>query len=216
MPQIEHLFSVNAFTTGLISSLYSIVWSLIPYVLTSLGLYTLAARRGIRHPWLAWVPVGNEWILGCISDQYQYVSNGRTKSKRKLLLALNIVMLAVCVITIVIAAAMFVYAIEDLINADGIPSVNMLNSLFSMLGLALLLIVSCIGYAVVRYMALYDLYASCEPQNKTLFLVLSILVPFAAAILVFLCRDKEQGMPPRRPQPEPHVPVEPWENRTEE
>ena len=39
------------------------------YVLWSLGVYTIAKRRGIRKPWLSWIPVGNLWILGSISDQ---------------------------------------------------------------------------------------------------------------------------------------------------
>ena len=46
---------------------FGMVW----YVLQSLGLYTIAERRGIRNPWLAWVPVANMWVLGSISDQYQ-------------------------------------------------------------------------------------------------------------------------------------------------
>lgn len=33
--------------------------SLVFYIFESLGLYTIAKRRGIRHPWLSWVPLGN-------------------------------------------------------------------------------------------------------------------------------------------------------------
>ena len=46
---------------GLIPVLTSAVPSLLvgiaSYVLTSLALYTLASRRGIRKAWLSWVPV---------------------------------------------------------------------------------------------------------------------------------------------------------------
>ncbi len=31
------------------------------YILSSLGFYTLAKRRGIRHPWLSWIPVANRF-----------------------------------------------------------------------------------------------------------------------------------------------------------
>ena len=42
------------------------------YVFQSLGAYTIAKRRGIRKPWLAWVPVGNLWIFGYVVARYFY------------------------------------------------------------------------------------------------------------------------------------------------
>ena len=56
------------------------------YVLTALALYTIARRRGLRNPWLAWIPVANSWLLGSLSDQYRYVVKGEHKSKRIILL----------------------------------------------------------------------------------------------------------------------------------
>ena len=49
--------------------LFSLAVSAVFYVLQSLSLYTIANRRGIRNPWLAWIPVGSSWTIGCISDQ---------------------------------------------------------------------------------------------------------------------------------------------------
>ena len=57
----------------LVVYLLLLVASVTMYVLQSLGAYTVAKRRGIHHPWLAWLPIGNVWIWGSISDQYQYV-----------------------------------------------------------------------------------------------------------------------------------------------
>ena len=81
----------------LITSSISFLLSVATYVLTALGLYTIAQRRGINKPWLAWIPVVNVWTLGCISDQYRYVVKGEKKSKRKVLIGLNIAQ-AVCVL----------------------------------------------------------------------------------------------------------------------
>ena len=64
--------------------------SIAQYVLYSLGAYTIAKRRGLRHAWFAWVPVVNGYLLGCVSDQYRYVVKGEIKSKRKVLLVLNL------------------------------------------------------------------------------------------------------------------------------
>ena len=56
--------------------------------------------------------------------------------------------------------------------------------------------------AMFKCFALYDLYSSCLPKRKTLFTVLSVLgfvtgADLVPALLVFLCRNKEEGMPPR-------------------
>lgn len=40
----------------------------VTYVMQSLSLYTMAKNRGIDYAWLAWVPIGNSWILGALAD----------------------------------------------------------------------------------------------------------------------------------------------------
>ncbi len=75
----------------LLADLISFGMSVVGYVFTALALYTIAKRRGIKHPWLAWIPVANLWLLGCISDQYRYVTRGQVLTRRKSLLTLNIV-----------------------------------------------------------------------------------------------------------------------------
>ena len=75
--------------SSLISLVPSLVISLLSYVLTALAIYTIAKRRGLNKPWLAWIPVVDVWLLGSLSDQYQYVVRGRNRSKRKSLLVLG-------------------------------------------------------------------------------------------------------------------------------
>ena len=70
--------------------LLMLAFAVLSYVFQSLGMYTIAKRRGIHNPWLAWVPVGSSWLLGSISDQYHYVVKGEERSKRKVLLGLQI------------------------------------------------------------------------------------------------------------------------------
>ena len=60
------------------------------YVLQALSLYSLAKRREINKPWLAWIPLANAWILGSLSDLYQYVVKRKVQSRRKVMLGLSI------------------------------------------------------------------------------------------------------------------------------
>ena len=46
---------------GIVSAL-----GLLLYVLQAWSVYTIARRRGIRKPWLAWIPVAGVWTVGSI------------------------------------------------------------------------------------------------------------------------------------------------------
>ena len=170
------------------------------YVLSSLALYTIAKRRGLNHAWLSWIPVANVWILGSIADQYRYVARGEIKSKRKVLLTLNIisavltaVMVCLCVVAVVGAfSGAIMGRHEDVIMR------NLLGTLAGTLGLMVPILGVAIAAAIIRYMALYDLYSSCDPDNKTVFLVIGILFGITEPVFLFLCRNKDLGMPPRR------------------
>ena len=188
---------------GLLTGLMGIpafVIQIAAYVLSSLALYTIAERRGLNHAWLSWIPVANVWILGSIADQYRYVARGEIKSKRKVLLTLNIisavltaVMVCLCVVAVVGAFGGAVMGRhEDVIMR------NLLGNLAGMLGLMVPVLGVTIAAAIIRYMALYDLYSSCDPGNKTVFLVIGILFGITEPVFLFLCRNKDLGMPPRR------------------
>ena len=188
---------------GLLTGLMGIpafVIQIAVYVLSSLALYTIAKRRGLNHAWLSWIPVANVWILGSIADQYRYVARGEIKSKRKVLLTLNIisavltaVMVCLCVVAVVGAfSGAIMGRHEDVIMR------NLLGTLAGTLGLMVPILGVAIAAAIIRYMALYDLYSSCDPDNKTVFLVIGILFGITEPVFLFLCRNKDLGMPPRR------------------
>ena len=171
--------------------------SIVAYVFQSVSMYSIANRRGIKNPWLAWVPLGNLWMLGCISDQYRYVAKGQVKNKRKSLLILGIVMSVVAVATLVVAAIVSIGALDANYLSDS-EAAAMLVGMIIMLVLYLALLAVAVAVTVIQYMALYDLFVSCDPNNGVLFLVLSILISMAMPICMFICRKKDGGMPPRK------------------
>ena len=199
------------------------------YVLRALGFYTIAKRRGINHPWMSWVPVLDLWVLGCISDQYRYVVKGQNKSKRKWLLGLNIALAVVYIVFFVFFGIMMFEVISGSISGldESMLLEELMGSMIGMLAATLPMMGLAIAVAVVRYIAMYDLYTSCSPQNNVLFLVLSIFFTVAEPFFVFFLRKKDGGMPPRRtaPQPQAYIPPQyesdmpqydpaqdPWEN----
>ena len=212
-PFVEEFLETDLIYT-LLSNLGSTIFGIVVYVLTALALYTVAQRRGIKNPWLSWIPVVNCWIIGSLSDQYRYVVKGEVKNKRKSLLILNIITWLVSVAMIVVLVVMIVGVAQRAIG--GAAEEELLEAVFGplmgILGLCLPLIGISIATAVVRYMALYDIYTSCTPGNNVLFLVLSIIFSVTEPFFLFFTRNKDDGMPPRKQEPVYEAPQEPWNN----
>lgn len=212
MGEIGYLLGAELFA----NSLTSIV-GLAGYFMLALGLYTIAKRRGINNPWLAWIPFGQTWMLGCVSDQYQYVVRGQQKSKRKALLWLEILTSVMSVITIISLVNALItslvgvdwsyasiygeYVYEDVYyNMTDAQLMQMASSLTGTLVLAFVLMGLAIALAVVKYMALYDLFRSCDPGTATAFTVLSIFLgSVVTGIVALVDRNKDLGMQPPRP-----------------
>jgi len=233
----EYYYEMEETGLGMILGFYIIYFLIMlaisvgTYVLQSLGMYTIAKRRGINKPWLAWIPVGSAWIMGCISDQYRYVAKGQIKNKRKTLLTLEILVAVMAIVFGVMFGVLIMQMIaydDTMFAVDQTLEMNVIGSFAGVLGGGLVVSGLSIVLVVVQYMALYDLFTSCEPKNGALYLVLSIFVSITLPIFLFICRNKDEGMPPRKTQLE-HIPQppaeswqpaepakEPWENSSEE
>lgn len=179
------------------------IFVIVSYVLESLGVYTIAKRRGIKKPWLSWLPIGNLWIWGSIADQYQYVVKGQVKNRRKVLLVLSIISMVLSSVT---SGQMFGVLGDIIMNADMLDYmseaevVQMMMPMFGAMGLSFVMTVISIVLMVFQYIALYDMFCSCDPSNAVMFLVLSILFGVARPFFIFFSRKKDLGMPPRRDQ----------------
>ena len=86
---------------------WSSMVSVAMYVLQAWGMYTIAKRRGIRHAWLAWVPFGSAWILGCISDDFKTRRTGKKHGLRIAMLVLSVAMAVLTVAVMVTCFSMF-------------------------------------------------------------------------------------------------------------
>ena len=204
-------FAAGIAVFDIVYTLLSFVFAIVSYVLCSTAFYSIAKRRGINNPWMSWVPVLSAWVLGCISDQYQYVVKGRNKNKRKWLVGLNIALI-VAYIAFVVFLGVFSFSIIDTASGgmeDAQFMETMMKFVLSIFAALIPMLALVIARMIIRYMAMYDLYSSCSPQNNVLFLVLSIFIPVTEPFFVFFNRKKDGGMPPRRPEPAAYIPTAP-------
>lgn len=225
MSSYEYAYVMESLSTGmlsaLVSSIPSVLFSIAAYVMTSLALYTMAQRRGLNRPWLAWIPVVNCWIVGSLSDQYRYVVKDEIKSKRKVLLILQLIQAVLSTAVMAVAVAMIFGAVGSLMRGASEEQIleSILGPAVSIVGMSLPLAGVAIAYVILRYMAMYDIYRSMDPANCVLYLVLSILFGVTEPFFLLFNRNKDLGMPPRRQEPVYQEPVcipaqpvqEPWE-----
>ena len=194
-------FSAGAMSAGIvgvffaiymIAIFFSFAFSIVSYILTSLGTYTIAERRGIRYPWLTWLPFGNLWILGSISDQYQYIVKGKIKNRRKVMLGLSIGVVAAYIIFL------FATVTGIILSENAVYFGSEAAMLVLVVVCTLVMLVTGIILIVYQYISLHDLYRSCHPGNAALYTVLSILITATMPFFVFFSRKKDLGMPPRK------------------
>ena len=213
MEQIQKLF--DFFNTGIDVTTGAV--SIAAYILWSLAIFTIAQRRCIKKSWMAWVPVVNVWILGSIADQYRYVKKREVKNNRKILLGLNIVMTALCMVLIILVCVFVVRLVitaggnlESLIRAalNGnfefyVPyTEDMATPLLLLMLLLLPMSAVAVVYSIFYFMTLCDVYKSCNPGRSKMFLLFSIFgnlaIPGVEAVFLMLCRNQDLGMPPRK------------------
>lgn len=225
------MFGAVAAVLAVFALIGSVV-GIVCYVFQSLGLYQIAASRGIKRPWLAWLPVGYYWIAGSISDQYQYVVKDKIKNNRLIMLILSLASVAIGLVAVMISGNAISAIVESLIfGSEEANWENLMGTIGISAGLSSVLSLLEDGVAIALlvfwHISLYNLYCSCDPQNATLFTVLGIFFSVTVPFFLFACRKKEEGMPPRRVvNPEHQLqpsawqpsqsPREPWENHTEE
>lgn len=211
---------VTGMLTGFASLIPTGLVGIAAYVLTALALYTIAQRRGIQKPWLAWIPIADSWLMGSLSDQYRYVVCAEKRAKRKVLLILDIVkaLLKMVLMTLVvfICTQAFIGIVEEW-PAEMIGR-SVAGSAITAAVLLLPLLGVKIAHMVLYYMALYDVYKSLDPANSVVYLVLSIFFGITKPFFLFFNRNKDTGMPPRRdaPQQPPQSIAEPVEPAVED
>ena len=209
----------------IVAAILIVLINIVLYVLKSLGLYTIAKRRGIACPWLAWLPVGCEWITASLADQYRKVTSGKATIRRFIIVVLAVISIGLtCFTTTTIGnrseelTELAEYAEEYGADMDEEHALEFMTEVFEELSeilggvtlVAALSSVIALASNVYWFVCAGDVYASCCPKNGTMMLVLSFFMPILAPFFFFCNKEKDAGMvPANKPQPQYVAPVEP-------
>lgn len=159
------------------------------YIMTSLSFYTIARRRQIANPWMAWLPFANDWLVGSITDDYD-AQNGIKRKWRVVLLTMSIIFSAGFIIAYI---AIFVIVFLNLSLADAYSAPDEIAVLGSFLSIYICFIAICVVGVVYQYcrvICVYKIFESTVPEKSVKYLILSLLVPLAQAVCLMRCKDK--------------------------
>lgn len=165
-----------------------LVYLILAYVFESLSLHTIARRRGIANPWLAWIPYAKYWTLGAIARDYDK-QNGIKRRWDKTLLTLSIVMAGCIIITYI---GMFAYIMSIAFQVGSAEMSEEMALQFMGMLFALCIPIGIISSAVstLTIICYYKVFESTVPEKALKYFLIYLLVPFAAPFCLFACRNK--------------------------
>lgn len=141
------------------------------YFLRAYALYQLARTAGMQSPGLAWVPIANQYILGCLCDRATYYRTGGRWH-------FNVILPVVGTLG---SPFFFYFALEYGYDfAFSAMDYTAITGLQSLLGFAAW---------VLSTLALYNLFWDYAPGQEGVYTIVSALfAAVAPAILLFLIR----------------------------
>ena len=141
------------------------------YFLRAYALYQLARTAGMQNPGLAWVPIANQYILGCLCDRAAYYRTGGRWH-------FNVILPVVGTLG---SPFFFYFALEYGYDfAFSAMDYTAITGLQSLLGFAAW---------VLSTLALYNLFWDYAPGQEGVYTIVSALfAAVAPAILLFLIR----------------------------
>ena len=159
------------------------------YIVQSFALYRLGKNCGMKHAWVAWIPVGSTWAIGCVTDRID-AERGFNRKWRSILLVLTVIMFAVMFLFyVVLLFFCFASLMELYISEESMLGFVLILYLF----LFLMILPSVLLNALMN-VCIYKIFEFYVPDKAIKYFVLSFLVPLALPICLLkcsrICREK--------------------------
>lgn len=188
------LETLSVFYMFFIFAVYGLLFAylIFTYVMQGIALQTIAKRRGIAYPWLAWVPYGVNWTLGAIASEYD-LKNGIKRRWDKVLLTISII---ISVFEVLMYIAMFIGIMWIAITTSGHTSEEDAIIFVILMYLALIPMMLLVSlYSTLATICVFKIFESTVPEKALTYFLIYLLVPFAAPICLFACRNKGYSLP---------------------
>ncbi len=197
--------AVSFFFTFFIGAIaVSAVIGIAIYLLESISVYKMAKSAEIKNPWLAFIPVANDWVFGTLAEKYKK-KNGTKSARFGIILPVleGIVLIeaiALTIFTVISIKEITGYAL-DAVNTSTEMVPEQFMSLIPVIILYFALMAVAFAYIIVFYVALWRVYYSFDKSNATLYIVLSIIFTISVPIILFIIRNRKPEFDPHNNMP---------------
>ncbi|MBQ4317028.1 MAG: hypothetical protein IJC20_02150, partial [Clostridia bacterium] len=170
-----------------------LVFSLLNYILFSLGLYNVAKNHDVDSPGLAWIPVARQWVKGSIVDIH--AKRKGYDSKWRVILPIFACLPFLVFIAMYVVIIGTVLAAADALSAPDLYMTEELSAMIITFVIAyVLLIVSALLNTISNIIVDYKIYEEVVPKRAVLYIFLSYLIPLAHGICLLSCKKYGNGI----------------------
>ena len=171
------------------------IWAIV-FILQGLGLYKMAKNRAMHKKWLVFVPFANIWYIGKLAGDCN-VFGQRVKRAGLYTMLAQIITTLVCALAL--AMEVYLYAVvgepnyhEELgiyywgnltgfsVTADKIYTIS-----------GYILPIFQLVYEIFMLVLLFGLYKKYYPKNYMFLGILSLVLPMASYIVIFVLRNRK-------------------------
>lgn len=162
------------------------------YVLRAIGIYKMSKTAGVEYPWLSFIPVANSFTLGRLAERYHKNPIEKPAKYSVILLILHIVEKIIEIFFAVFLCIAAVTSVREIMGVALYDEPIKLSAALSFIPLILstfLLMLSALAFAIVKYIALWRVYASFDGKNAVLF-------NFLEPVFLFVIRNNQPNFAP--------------------
>lgn len=155
------------------------------HILTGVALMKISKRREVKYGWLAFLPVLDNYVTGALAGSFDE-ERGLTRKWSALLITTNILGPGLFLVSF---TGLMTTIIMAIISSDGNGELSVVAMAFLIL-FYILYFVSILAISVWSVFFLvchYKIFEALAPEKSLKYMILSILVPFAGAILLLKC-----------------------------
>ena len=195
----EQFFSSFMTTYFIVMLGISLAVSLVFHFIEAKGLYTIAKRRGLPKPGLAYVPILKYFVVGKIAEQFESAQYGKTRAHTKRLLGIGIPYYILSIVFAIVMTGMYFNLIDNFTTMMYSDMYYIGTGAFGIAGFAgiyifsLLLSGLSIPFTLFYHFAYYKVFRSLDPKTCVLFTVLGIVLGVTTPFVINKKREMDDG-----------------------
>lgn len=171
------------------------------YVVSSLGLQKLAKKYQLDKAWLAWLPVGCDWLLGKLVEKAEEGKEHKRNWGKILLILAAVSAGGILIFYIVyIVFMVIIVSVSDMLSIAYAVSGGLVVCTIALIFGSIIMTLAAVAYIVCLYICMYKNFEALVPEKSLKYMLLAVLVPLAKGILYMKCAKNI-------PDPEVEVPM---------